>query len=127
MSYATSAAALPNSPTPVKINRYFSTSIVVSSPLRASIPRAPVFAELRDQLHRTESTANEPANDFRHRLAPIGPCRAPAPSERHLADSPWLAASTASPTATSPTEPPKPEPKPRAWPPSKPTYREMRP
>src|ERR1700733_8332626 len=114
MSYATNAAALPNSPTPVKINRYFSTSIVDPSPLCASIRRAPVFDELHDQLHCSESTANEPANDFRHRLASIGAFRVPAPSERHLADSPSPAASTASPTATSPTGPPKPEPEPRA-------------
>src|SRR5580693_3672009 len=57
MSYATSAAALPNSPTPVNINRYLSTSIEISFPLRASIPRAPVFAAVRvTSLHRSTAT-----------------------------------------------------------------------
>ncbi len=49
-------------------------------------------------------------NDGPRRLAPTAPCREPTASQQP-ADPPLPAASTASPTATSPTEPPTPEPK----------------
>src|ERR1700722_5242422 len=106
------------------INKYLSTNIAISSPLRASIHRADFCpaaqSEHTDQLGLTTS-------DARRRLAPIDRCRAPTPFGRRPADLPSPAASTASPTATSPTEPPRPKPKPRPWLPPKPSNRAKRP